>query len=322
VKATDTPLAAPSPDTGELLRLAVSAHQSGDMDAAEAAYRDAAEAGNAVAAFQLGVILQSRGSYELAAAAYAPAAESGDIEAVLNLAILLAYELGRPDDAIALLRELALQGDARGWLELGMLYAHQGGLTEAESVLRKAVDDEPRAHMALGSILSAMDRHEDALASYRAALTHGIDGAWSGVAWELMRLNRLDAAEDAATRGVAALDPGAGAVLGVVLRQRGRFDAAAATFEAAVERGESAWLPYGDLLADWKGREDEAEAAYAQAIRHGEADAGTALVKFLLERGREDDVRDLIADQLALRPDDQNLRRLFESLPSPASEKG
>ena len=295
--------------------MAVNAHEAGDMVAAESAYRDAAEAGNVVAAFQLGVILQTRGSYELAAAAYAPAAAGGDTEAVLNLAILLAYELGRPDEAIALLRELALLGDVRGWLELGMLYAHQGGFTEAESVLRKALDDEPRAHMALGSVLSAMDRHEEALTSYRAAVAGQIDGAWSGVAWELMRLGRLEAAEDAATRGVAAQDSGAGGVLGVILRQRGRTDDAAAAFEAALERGEPAWLPYGDLLAGWEGREDAAEAAYAQAIKHGEADAGTALVKFLVERGREDDVRELIADQLALRPDDESLRRLFESLP-------
>jgi tetratricopeptide (TPR) repeat protein len=284
------------------------------MAAAEAAYRDAAEAGSIAAAFQLGVILQSRGSYELAAAAYAPAAAGGDIEAVLNLAILLAYELGRPDDAIALLTELAQQGDARGRLELGMLYAQHGRFADAESVLRQALEDEPRAHMALASVLSAMDKHEAALASYRTALSREIEGAWSGVAWESMRLGRSQAAEDAATRGVAAGDPGAGGVLGVVLRQQGRFDEAAAAFEAAVERGEPAWLPYGDLLADWEGREDEAEAAYAQAIRHGEADAGTALAKFLIERGRENDVRKLITDQLALRPDDDNLRRLVDSL--------
>jgi len=172
--------------------------------------------------------------------------------------------------------------------------------------------------MALGSVLSAMDRHEDALTSYRAAVAQAVDGAWSGVAWELMRLGRLEAAEDAATRGVAAQDPGAGGVLGVILRQRGRSDEAAAAFEAALERGEPAWLAYGDLLAESEGREDAAEAAYAQAIKHGEADAGTALVKFLVERGREDDVRDLIADQLALRPDDEGLRRLLESLPPAA----
>jgi len=284
------------------------------MEAAEAAYRDAAEAGNVAAAFQLGVLLQSRGAYELAAAAYAPAATGGDVEAVLNLAILLAYELGRPDDAIALLSELAKQGDPRAWLELGMLYAQHGRFAEAESVLRQALDDEPRAHMALGSVLSAMDKHEDALVAYRAALTQEIEGAWSGVAWELMRLDRLEAAEDAATRGVQARDPAAGGVLGVVRRQQGRFEEAAAAFEAAVERGEPAWLPYGDLLADWEGHEDEAEAAYARAIQEGEADAGTALAKFLIEHGREDDVRKLITDQLALRPDDENLRRLAESL--------
>jgi tetratricopeptide (TPR) repeat protein len=301
--------------TEETFRRAVAAHESGDMEAAEAGYRDAAEAGNVAAAFQLGVLLQSRGSYELAAAAYAPAAAGGDTEAVLNLAILLAYELGRPDDAIALLRELAQLGDARARLELGMLYAQHGRYADAESVLRQALEDEPRAHMALGSVLSAMDRHEESLASYRAALSQEIEGAWSGVAWQLMRLDRLESAEDAATRGVEAGDPGAGGVLGVVLRQRGRFDDAAAAFEAAVERGEPAWLPYGDLLADLKGREDEAEAAYAQAIQHGEADAGTALAKFLVDRGREDDVRKLITDQLALRPDDENLRRLVDSLP-------
>jgi tetratricopeptide (TPR) repeat protein len=302
----------------ETFRRAARAHESGDMETAEAAYRDAAEAGNIAAAFQLGVILQSRGANELAAAAYAPAAAGGDIEAVLNLAILLAYELGRPDDAIALLDELAKRGDPRGRLELGMLYAQHGRFPEAESVLRQALEDEPRAHMALGSVLSATDQHEEALKSYRAALGAEIEGAWSGVAWELMRLDRLEAAEDAATRGVQAGDPGAGGVLGVVLRQQGRFEAAAGAFEAAAERGEPAWLPYGDLLADWKGHEDEAEAAYAKAIQNGEADAGTALAKFLVDRGRKDDVRKLITDQLALRPDDENLRRLVESLPPEA----
>lgn len=304
--------------TEDTFRRAVAAHESGDMETAEAAYRDAAQAGNIAAAFQLGVILQGRGSYELAAAAYAPAAAGGDTEAVLNLAILLAYELGRPDDAIALLRELAQLGDARARLELGMLYAQHGRFPEAESVLRQALDDEPRAHMALGSVLSATDQHEEALKCYRAALASEIEGAWSGVAWELMRLDRLEAAEDAATRGVAAQDPGAGGVLGVVLRQQGRFDDAAVAFEAAVERGEPTWLPYGDLLADMKGREEEAEAAYAKAIEHGEADAGTALAKFLLDQGREQDVRKLLTDQLALRPDDENLRRLVDSLPADA----
>ncbi|HWF36042.1 MAG TPA: tetratricopeptide repeat protein [Solirubrobacteraceae bacterium] len=302
-------------DNQEALRRAARAHESGDVAGAEAAYRDAARAGSLPASFQLGIILQSRGAHELAAAAYEPVAATGDVEAALNLAILLAYELERPEDAIALFGAVAEKGDARGWLELGMLNAHLGRFTDAESVLRKALDDEPRAQMALASVLSVMDRHEEALASYRAALAQGVEGAWSGVAWELMRLDHLDSAEDAATRGVAAQDPGAGGVLGVVLRQLGRFEEAAAAFEAAVERGEPAWLPYGDLLAGWEGREDEAEAAYAQAIKHGEADAGTALIKFLLDRGREDDVRKLIADQLALRPDDEHLRRLVESLP-------
>ncbi|MDQ6776954.1 MAG: hypothetical protein M3071_12240 [Actinomycetota bacterium] len=163
-----------------------------------------------------------------------------------------------------------------------------------------------------------MDRHEDSLASYRAALAQEIEGAWSGVAWELMRLDRLESAEDAAMRGAQARDPGAGGVLGVVLRKQGRFEDAEAAFEAAVERVDPAWLPYGDPLADWEGREDEAEAAYAQAIQDGEADAGTALAKFLVDRGREDDVRKLITDQLALRPDDENLRRLVDSLPPEA----
>lgn len=305
-------------DAEQTFERAVRAHESGDIAAAEAAYREAADAGSVAASFQLGVILQSRGSYEGAASAYAPAAAGGDKEAVLNLAILLAYELGRPDDATALLSELAQLGDARGWLELGMLYAHYGRFADAESVLKQALDDEPRAHMALGSVLSAMDRHEDALASYRAALSRELEGAWSGVAWELIFLDRLAGAEDAAMRGVSAGDPGAGGVLGVVLRQQGRLDEAAAAFEAALERGEPAWLPYADLLAGWEGREEEAEAAYGQAIQHGEADAGTAFAKFLLERGREDDVRKLLTDQLALRPDDENLRRLVEALPSEA----
>jgi tetratricopeptide (TPR) repeat protein len=303
-------------DSEATFRRAVAAHESGDMATAEAAYRDAAEAGHVAASFQLGVILQSRGSYELAATAYAPAAAGGDQEAVLNLAILLAYELGRPEDATALLSELAQLGDARGWLELGMLYAHYGRFADAESVLKQALEDEPRAHLALGSVLSAVDRHEDALAAYRAALALEIEGAWSGVAWELMFLDRLDGAEDAAMRGVAACDPGAGGVLGVVLRRQGRLDEAAAAFAAALERGEPAWLPYADLLADWEGRQDEAEAAYAQAIQHGEADAGTALAKFLLARGRENDVRKLLTDQLALRPQDEHLRRLVEALPT------
>ena len=98
---------------------------------AELTYRRADEAGDAVGAFNLGVLLYKRGEFAAAAAAYERAELRGNRDAAFNLGVLL-YEQGDLDGAEAAWRRCVSRHDARAAANLGFLLERRGDLDGAE----------------------------------------------------------------------------------------------------------------------------------------------------------------------------------------------
>ena len=104
---------------------------------AELTYRRADEAGDAVGAFNLGVLLYKRGEFAAAAAAYERAELRGNRDAAFNLGVLL-YEQGDLDGAEAAWRRCVSRHDARAAANLGFLLERRGDLDGAEAAYSAA----------------------------------------------------------------------------------------------------------------------------------------------------------------------------------------
>ena len=111
--------------------------ESTGADVSELAYRRADKAGDAGAAFNLGVLLHQRREFAAAAAAYERAESRGDRDAAFNLGILL-YELGDLDAAEATWRRCLRRRHAQAAANLGFLLRRRGDLDGARAVYAEA----------------------------------------------------------------------------------------------------------------------------------------------------------------------------------------
>src|SRR2546427_7025936 len=105
-------------DPASVYEKALELEEAGQTDQAEALYRQAAEAGHAAAANNLGLLLDARGAGEEAEGWYRRGAESGSLDAAYNLALLL-HERGAGADAETWFRKAAEAGDAAAAYPLG-----------------------------------------------------------------------------------------------------------------------------------------------------------------------------------------------------------
>lgn len=240
---------------------AVAAHVAGDLASAEAAYREAADGGDAASAFQLGRLLNDRGDREGAARAYEQAAKSGHVEASLNLAILCADHLRRPDDAVRLWRAAADRGDRRAMFDLALHCWDIDDRGAAKDALQQlGYAGEPRGYLVLGLMLAEENEPEAALNAFQRAASAGVADAWTEVGWVLEELERRDEAEAALRRGYDAGDLAAAAILQRVLRSQGKETEAQALAAAAAERARRhVRLEYRTLLSalDGEGLKEE-----------------------------------------------------------------
>ena len=222
------PVVAPSAGNGRAGVTAETARPA--ITAPERVYRDADEAGNAVGAFNLGVLLQQRRDLEGARAAYERAEHRGDPDAAFNLGVLL-YDAGDLDGAEAAWRRSVHHGHPQAAANLRFLLQQRGdpegarqiaGIETAEQAYRRS-DEAGDAGGAfnLGVLLQQRRDLEGARAAYERAEHRGDPDAAFNLGVLLYDAGDLDGAEAAWRRSVHHGHPQAAANLRFLLQRRG-----------------------------------------------------------------------------------------------------
>jgi tetratricopeptide (TPR) repeat protein len=259
---------AAAPTVAELLQHGMQQHQSGRLDQAETAYRQALT--------------------------LAPHHADGQ-----HLLGVIAYQRGRHGEAVVLIRAAIRQRADRGRYHgnLGLALQALGRLDEAAAAYRESVRLEPgfvQGFNNLGNILRRTGHHAEAEQAFRRALAVQPDQAeiWNNLATALHQQIRLAEAE-AAYRRAIGLKPGLAEAhfgLGYVLFDLGRPAEAEAACQAGLAlRPESPDGLHGLGNAQFRlGRQDEAEARYRQALSIDPAHAKVHfnLAHLLLQAGR------------------------------------
>ena len=165
------------PTIAETLAQAQACQGAGDLPSAEQLYRRvlAADAVNAEAHHQLGVVLDQQGKLDEAAACYrkTSALQPNYIPAHGNLGNVLRLQ-GKLDEAAACYRRvLALNKNSPlAHNDLGLVSEMQGRFDEAATYYRRALELHAsfvEAHSNLGNLLSKQGKLAEAVASYRRA---------------------------------------------------------------------------------------------------------------------------------------------------------
>lgn len=193
----------------ELLRRGGECESAGDLEGAEAAYREADELQDAEGAILLGYVFKRRGDLTGAAnafrraedrghpeagsclgnllsdtgdidgarTAYEHSIEAGSTDAVLNLGLMLAQQ-GAVDEALPHLRAAEGNGDATASWAIGKLLEDREDLQGAATAYRRGADGG-NAHAAygLGSVLEKLGDREGAYAAFQRARDLGHEGA-------------------------------------------------------------------------------------------------------------------------------------------------
>jgi tetratricopeptide (TPR) repeat protein len=273
------------PDAQTPLALALRTHWSGDLDGAEAMYRQ---------------ILQM---WPSCADAW-------------NLLGALARQRGRPNEGLEMVRRaIALRGDVPAYFNnLGLAARDCGAPEEAIEACERAIalrPDYPQAHGNLANALMDVGRIPQAIAACQrvAALRPDWPQAWGNLAKALKQAGRLDEAIDAYRRALALKADWSDVhnALGIALRETRRFDEAMAAHEAAITLRPDyaeAWNNLGNARFDSR-LLAEAVAAYQRAIelRPGYASAWNNLGTVLRTLGRIDSALDAYERSLNLQGD-------------------
>ena len=269
----------------------------GDADGEVAWLARSLAAGRADRALRLGTLLEAAGRVQEALAAYVHAAEAGEVAADVRAGRLL-----RARDAAAAERHLrrgAEAGDLAGAHELALLLADVGRRDEAVALLRRTADlgFEPAA-LALGRLLAATGEAAEAAEAetfLRIAAEAGVPGANDEIVDVLeARLAAADASGDAGAvaRERAALDAFGGERAWLALGQRAwrrqRFDEAVAVLRKAADAGSlTAMITIGEVHTE-NDRLNEAYDWYLKAAQLGDADAMVRVGELLFDWGQHD----------------------------------
>ena len=116
----------------------------------ESALRERDAAGDAVAARELGVLLQDRHELDEAEAAFSRAGERGDVVALGKLAILIDVHRDDPPRAEAAYRRADELGSVDGAGNVGRILRERGDLRGAEEAFKRCV--QPRQPTGIGRL--------------------------------------------------------------------------------------------------------------------------------------------------------------------------
>jgi TPR repeat protein len=274
-------------DPEEAFDVGVAAYNAKQAVIAERGWRVAAEAGEATAAKNLGVLLVGLDRKPEAEAWYQQAAEAGDATAANNLGVLLG-KLDRKPEAEAWFRQAADAGHANAAFNLGVQLVGLNRKPEAEAWFRQAADaGHADAAYNLAALLVGLDRKPEAEAWYRQAADAGHAGAAYNLGVLLVGLNRKPEAEAWYRQAAEAGDADAAFNLGVLLVGLDRKPEAEAWYQQAAEAGDAhAAFNLAALLVGLD-RKPEAEAWYRQAAEAGDAHAAFNLGVLLEELDRK-----------------------------------
>ena len=270
----------------DAMAAAVALHLTGDVDAAEHAYRRILMEvpRHAVVHNNLGTILAARGERGAALACYATAAEidPGYGEAFRNFGLLLCAT-GRARDAVPLIEHALTVDPARSawWCDLGVVLVQAGALDDALDAFDRALrlgGADASAHIGRSSALAALGALEGAceaaLAAGRAA-PHDADVlAQIGMVQRLA--HRFVDAKATLTRALMRSPdhPVAQAELAHVLAALGAYrEAKRASEWLTLQHPDRAasWNVHGAVLTEC-GELDAAERAYHAALARGDGD--------------------------------------------------
>ncbi|HZV73234.1 MAG TPA: tetratricopeptide repeat protein [Conexibacter sp.] len=273
---------APAERLGTIGGFAFYAH---DHERAERAFRRGDQAGDAVATYNLGVLLKQRGDLDGAEAAYRRADERGDAAAASNLGLLL-QDRGDLDGAEAAYRRGDERGQAAATFNLAALLEERGDRDGAHAAYRRACElDIGISATDLGALLQARGDLDGAEAAYRRADEGGDAIAARKLGILLAERGDLEGAETAYRRGDERGDAFAAIKLGLLLAARGELVEAEAAWRRADERGNAYGAHNLAVLLHGQRDLDGAEAAYRRADERGGAEAAHALGLLLYERG-------------------------------------
>ncbi len=139
-------------NSGAMINLGVLAKKAGDLDAARARYKKAAERGNPKAMFNLGVLAKKAGDLDAARYWYKQAADRGNPKAMFNLG-WLAEKAGKLDTARACYQKAANLGNPKAMFNLGVLARKAGNPHTARAWYQKAANlGNPEAMASLGTL--------------------------------------------------------------------------------------------------------------------------------------------------------------------------
>jgi tetratricopeptide (TPR) repeat protein len=230
----------------ELTAAAAAAHEAGQLDEAEALYRQALAVApdEAEIAHRLGLLALGRDRSEEAVHWFRQAASRAPDKPGPHLALGMAlFRLGRTTEAVAVHQRAAILVPASlqlraAWAE-ALMQAGRG--EDALGVYDAAVALAPdQAELACNraDLLQRLGRFEAAVAAYVAVVAEspGLARAWSNRGVALQALDRPRAAVESFDRALA-LDPGfvdAWTNRGVALREENRLDESIASLDKAV----------------------------------------------------------------------------------------
>jgi predicted component of type VI protein secretion system len=285
-------------DPGDAVRLAGSARGRLLYRYAIPLYRQAADAGNEAAAWQLAGLLDERGDLDGAVQVLRARADAGDGYAAGRLASLLA-ERGDLDG----LRARADAGDEYAAWRLADLLAERGDL---DGLRARADAGDEAAAWRLAGLLDERDDLDGAVQVLRARADAGDEYAAGRLAGLLAVRGDLDGAVQILRARTDAGDGYAADQLAFLLRERGDLDGLRARADAGDEDA-------ADQLAELLAQRGDLDELRARADAGDEA-AADQLAGLLAQRGDLDELRaradasdgyaaDQLADLLAQRGD-------------------